>query len=186
MSHKLLEEDPALVRIARELAKLDEAMVADAHRREQASSGYWAAMAKHAEVAEAAMLDGKAPPPPPEMPVVSGDPGIFSTRRRALVARRQETLADRSELLLRSMLWRENEILEAAREAAAVIDKLADEAQALAAAVGTVRLASGDGSPVYRYNITASVLLSMLEQGVRPSAPSGPVSDNAMHRVVVS
>lgn len=186
MSHPLLETDPALVRIAREFAKLDEAQVADAGRRDAASTSYWKAMGEHAALAETALLAGRAAPPAPLPPIVSGDLNVFLGRRRELVARRQETLAERSGLLLAALYAREDELLDGARQAAAVIGRLAQEAQELAAAVGVVRLAAGDGSPVYKHGITGSTLLGMIEAGARPTAPGSPVSDNNMNRLTVS
>ena len=186
MSHPLLEQDPAVVRVDRELARLDEAQTADSHRRDQASTSYWSAMGKHAEAAETAMLAGREPPAAPLPPLVSGDPGVFLTRRRALQARRSDVIAERAPLLLAALLARESELLDGARQAAAVIDRLAVEAHGLAAAVRVVRLATGDPSPVYQRGITAAVLLGMIEAGARPTAPGGAVTENPLARLVVS
>ena len=186
MSHALLETDPALVRIARELRELDEAQVADAGRREAASTSYWKAMGAHAALAETALLAGREAPAAPLMPLVSGDVSVFVGRRRELTARRQQVIAERSDLLLSSLLAREAELLDGARQAAAVIARLAAEAQELAAAVGVVRLAAGDPAPVYKYGITAAVLVGMLEAGARPTAPGSPVSQSPLARLSVS
>ena len=186
MSHPLLETDAAVVRVDRELARLDEAQVADAGRREAASASYWAAMGRHAEAAETAMLAGREPPPAPLPPLVSGDPGVFLTRRKALQARRSDVIAERAPLLLAALLAREAELLDGARQAAAVIDRLAVEAHGLAAAVRVVRVATGDPSPVYQRGITAAVLLGMIEAGARPTAPGGAVTENALARMTVS
>ena len=186
MSHPLLETDPALVRIARELRELDEAQTADAHRREQASTSYWKAMGAHAALAETALLAGREAPAAPLMPLVSGDVGVFVGRRRELAARRQQVIAERAGLLLSALYARESELLDGARQAAAVIERLAGEAQELAAAVGVVRLAAGDPAPVYRHNITAAVLVGMLEAGARPTAPGSPVSQSPLARLSVT
>ena len=186
MSHPLLETDAAVVRVDRELAKLDEAQTADSHRRDQASTSYWSAMTRHAEAAETAMLAGREPPPAPLPPLVSGDPGVFITRRRALQARRSDVIAERAPLLLAALLAREAELLDGARQAAAVIDRLAVEAHALAAAVRVVRLATGDPSPVFQRGITAATLLAMIEQGARPTAPGRAATELPLSRMTVS
>lgn len=186
MSHQLIDGDPALARIAREMAKLDEAQTADAHRREQASAAYWRAMAEHAGLAETAMLAGRAAPPAPPMPQVSGDPAVFLGRRRELTARRQEVMAERADLLLAALYGREDELLDAARQAGEMIARVAAEAQEVAAAVAVVRLAAGDPRPVYNRALSGSVLLSLIEAGARPSSPGRDVPGAQLRRLSVT
>lgn len=184
MTHPLIVGDPHLAKIAREVARLDEAQLADSARRDAASTGYWQAMAKHADLAQAALLAGKEAPPKPQVPTLSGDQGVFFTRRTALAARRQEVLAERAPQLLGALYGREEELLEAARNAAQLLAQVGRECQEIAHAVAAVRHAAGDPTPAWQHSIDAGVLLQMLAQGGRPSAPARPSSP--AHRVTIS
>lgn len=187
MTHPLLVGDPQLAKLAREVARLDEAAVADSARRDAASTGYWQAVARHADLAEAALLAGKEAPSKPQVPALAGDPGVFHGRRQALAARRQEVLAERAPVLLRALCGREEELLEAARNAAQLLAAVGAECQEIAHAVAAVRHAAGDPTPTYRHSIDAGVLLTMLAQGGRPSAPARSSSgDPTSYRVSVS
>jgi len=140
--HNIVHDDAELVRLRAESAKLHRLRVEAVSAQDAARAAYAAAVTAHDAECRQAFLDGRQPPPPPELVLEPVASEFYEAEDRRLQEAQRSVMLARAGGFEAKLAEREAEILAEVHDLAARLAPLVAEAADIVASVASLRMAA--------------------------------------------